>query len=63
MLGGQLFDNRTRGYTGSEDDEVLNQSIRRFDAEAPALQEIAQRYQTTRMLAAPIVTCTPRAIT
>ncbi|MCB0062649.1 MAG: prolyl oligopeptidase family serine peptidase, partial [Caldilineaceae bacterium] len=34
QLGGQPFDNRTRTYSGSADDEALNQAVARYDADA-----------------------------
>jgi uncharacterized repeat protein (TIGR01451 family) len=55
-LGGQPFDNTTRSYTGSDDDALLNQMVRRFTADQAALDEIQAHYQTTGGLAVPLVT-------
>ncbi|HKX30120.1 MAG TPA: hypothetical protein VJ302_20695 [Blastocatellia bacterium] len=55
-LGGNPFDNRSKNYTGSDDDARLNQSIPRYTADQAALNEIKQFYQTSGKLPAPVVT-------
>ena len=55
-LGGQPFDNRDRFYTGSTDDLLLNQGVRRYEADPAALLEIAASYETSGRLASPVVT-------
>lgn len=55
-LGGQPFDNLDRVYTGSDDDALLNIGVQRFGADQPALDEIEAHYQTTGILAVPLVT-------
>jgi pimeloyl-ACP methyl ester carboxylesterase len=56
VLGGQPFDNTSRWYRGSLDDETLNAEVARFAADAVALQEIEDHYQTTGILSVPLVT-------
>jgi pimeloyl-ACP methyl ester carboxylesterase len=56
VLYGQPFDNMDRIYTGSYDDEALNAGIERFSADQAAIDEIEANYQTTGVLAAPLVT-------
>jgi pimeloyl-ACP methyl ester carboxylesterase len=55
-LGGQPFDNRSRVYSGSNDDVALNRGVVRYDAAAAALDEIEAGYQTSGSLALPLVT-------
>jgi pimeloyl-ACP methyl ester carboxylesterase len=55
-LGGQPFDNLDRIYTGSDDDAQLNLWVQRFGAGQAALDEIDTHYQTTGILAVPLVT-------
>jgi pimeloyl-ACP methyl ester carboxylesterase len=55
-LGGQPFDNRHRFYFGSSNDFLLDLSVKRFAAEAAALNEVNANYQTTGHLSAPLVT-------
>jgi hypothetical protein len=55
-LGGQPFDNRLRWYYGSFNDLRLNRDVERFSAEAAALAEIKDHYQTTGKLSSPLVT-------
>jgi hypothetical protein len=55
-LGGQPYDNRTRIYSGSSNDLLLNLKVARFSADANALAEIAAHYQTTGKLSRPAVT-------
>lgn len=54
-LGGQPFDNRDRQYSGSLNDTLLNAGVKRFKANAAALQEIAANYETSGVLARPLV--------
>lgn len=55
-LGGQPFDNATRRYRGSLNDSQLNATVARFTADPAALAEIAAFYQTSGLLAMPVVT-------
>jgi pimeloyl-ACP methyl ester carboxylesterase len=55
-LQGQPFDNQTRIYMGSLDDEALNAGVQRFSADPLALQNIDTYLQTTGRLRAPLVT-------
>ena len=55
-LGGQPFDNRTRVYSGSLNDTLLNAGVKRFKAKPAALQEIASNYETSGVLLRPLVT-------
>jgi pimeloyl-ACP methyl ester carboxylesterase len=55
-LGGQPFDNWTRVYSGSLDDNALNAGVARFHADPIALQTIQTRYQPVGQLRAPLVT-------
>jgi hypothetical protein len=57
-LGGQPFDNQDpyREYEGSNDDEALNAGVARFSADPAAQNAIAEHYQTTGKLSAPLVT-------
>ena len=55
-LGGQPSDNQEQVYTGSNDDAHLNEGVLRFSADQAALDEIANKYQTTGKLQAPLVT-------
>jgi pimeloyl-ACP methyl ester carboxylesterase len=55
-LGGQPFDNRHRFYFGSSNDFLLNLLVKRFTADAAALNEVEANYQTTGRLSAPLVT-------
>jgi pimeloyl-ACP methyl ester carboxylesterase len=54
-LGGQPFDNRFRWYFGSTNDLLLNFSVQRFGASPIALSEIADSYQTSGRLMAPLI--------
>jgi pimeloyl-ACP methyl ester carboxylesterase len=54
-LGGQPYENLAREYTGSADDEKLNDEIARFEAEAVALAALELGYQTTGSLEVPLV--------
>lgn len=54
-LGGQPYDNRTRVYSGSDEDAVLNDEIARFDADSTALDAM-QAYETTGLLERPLIT-------
>jgi pimeloyl-ACP methyl ester carboxylesterase len=55
-LVGQPFDNLSRIYTGSDDDGALNLWVQRFAADQAALDEIDTHYQTSGILAVPLVT-------
>jgi len=55
-LGGQPFDNRSRTYSGSDDDAALNQGVARFDADQAALDAVATGCETTGLLHSPLVT-------
>jgi hypothetical protein len=58
-LGGQPFDNQDREYSGSNDDELLNDAdlgVERITATQAALDEIEAHYQTTGKLSVPLVT-------
>jgi len=55
-LGGQPFDNRFRIYLGSTDNLRLNLDVERFSADPAALRQIAEFYQTSGSLPAPLVT-------
>ena len=54
-LGGQPFDNHDRHYTGSSDDERLNQAVERFTP-SPDVIEAMRAYETTGKLQVPLVT-------
>jgi pimeloyl-ACP methyl ester carboxylesterase len=55
-LGGQPYANQERVYSGSNDDEALNQGVARFSADQAALDEITTRYRSTGNLRIPLVT-------
>ena len=54
-LGGQPFTNRDRIYTGSADDNQLNQSVARYAADQSALEALTA-YETTGNLIRPLIT-------
>ncbi len=54
-LGGDPFDNRSRWYSGSLNDWLLNFKVARFSAAAAAVNEMA-KYQTSGNLRRPLVT-------
>jgi pimeloyl-ACP methyl ester carboxylesterase len=54
-LGGQPFDNLTRWYWGSKNDFRLNRKVARFGADPAAQAELESRYQTSGVLASPLV--------
>jgi alpha-beta hydrolase superfamily lysophospholipase len=54
-LHGRMYDNRGKVYFGSDDDAKLNRDVRRFSADAAAVQEM-RRYQTSGRLSVPLVT-------
>ena len=54
-LGGNPFDNRTRLYSGSLNDRLLNQRVQRFSADPAALTAL-RAYQTSGVLTVPMVT-------
>ncbi len=55
VLGGQPFDNQSKKYKGSEDDEHLNNAVPRYQANALAVEELQRHYQTSSTLLAPLV--------
>jgi hypothetical protein len=55
-LGGFPFDNRFRWYGGSDNDLLLNIFVRRAGADPAALQEMQVHYDTTGVLARPLIT-------
>ncbi|MDO8705785.1 MAG: hypothetical protein Q7J84_12655 [Sulfuricaulis sp.] len=55
-LGGFPYDNRSRVYTGSDNDFVLNLLVPRLRAEGTALTEMRTHYNTRGQLAVPLVT-------
>jgi pimeloyl-ACP methyl ester carboxylesterase len=55
-LGGFPYENRTRHYTGSDDDVLLNQSVARVTADPSALAAMNQFYRTTGILQRPLIT-------
>lgn len=54
-LGGQPYANGARVYSGSADDEALNQGVARFDAEPTTLAAM-EEYETTGLLTRPLIT-------
>jgi pimeloyl-ACP methyl ester carboxylesterase len=54
-LGGQPYDNTTRVYQGSSQDDALNAGVTRYAADAVARAEIADRYEATGRLQRPLV--------
>jgi len=54
-LGGNPFDNRTRWYSGSLNDFLLNLRVARFTADPAALSAMSA-YQTSGQLKRPLVT-------
>lgn len=55
-LGGKPYDNRDRIYTGSLDDDLLNEGVKRYKAQQAALEEIAMKYETSGVLTRPLIT-------
>ena len=55
-LGGNPYDNRDRQYTNSSNDPLLNTGVKRYKANAKALKEIADNYETNGQLQRPLVT-------
>ena len=55
-LGGFPFDNRTRRYSGSDNDLLLNLRVLRRSAAASAVQEMRAHYNTTGRLQRPLIT-------
>lgn len=55
-LGGQPFDNIGRIYLGSGEDLKLNLQVQRLPADPAAVAEMQANYQTTGVLAVPLVT-------
>lgn len=56
VLGGIPYDNHDRWYSGSLDDELLNNSVQRVTADPAALEEMHTNYNTTGHLDSPLVT-------
>jgi len=54
-LHGQPFDNLHRVYTGSFSDSLLNFGVKRYAADASAIQEMQINYQTTGNVVHPMV--------
>jgi pimeloyl-ACP methyl ester carboxylesterase len=55
-LGGFPFDNRTRWYTGSDNDLLLNVFVPRISASPVALNAMTSAYSTTGVLRRPLIT-------
>jgi pimeloyl-ACP methyl ester carboxylesterase len=55
-LGGFPYDNRTRWYTGSDNDLLLNGGVIRVAADAAAVTAMTTSYETTGRLQRPLVT-------
>lgn len=55
VLGGQPYDNQGRLFSGSSDDEALNDEIQRFTADPTALTRMDALYETTGNLSVPLV--------
>jgi hypothetical protein len=57
-LGGLPFDNARRTYSGSLDDEALNDGVARYRADRIALRTINKKYTTSGALKVPLETMT-----
>ena len=55
-LGGFPFDNRSRWYSGSDNDLMLNIFIQRVAADPAAVQQMKTFYNTTGVLTRPLIT-------
>lgn len=55
-LGGFPFENRWRVYSGSDDDALLNNLVRRAAADAAAVWAMNTAYRTTGFLLRPLIT-------
>ena len=55
-LGGQPYDNEDRTYSGSNDDDALNEGVEEIPGDPVALAEIEEHYQTSGNLSVPLVT-------
>jgi hypothetical protein len=55
-LGGFPYDNRTRWYTGSDNDLLLNGGVIRVAADSAAVTAMTTSYETTGRLQRPLVT-------
>jgi pimeloyl-ACP methyl ester carboxylesterase len=55
-LGGSPFENRSRWYTGSDNDVLLNIFVPRSAADPAALNTMRASYNTTGVLARPLIT-------
>ncbi|MFN3333971.1 MAG: alpha/beta hydrolase family protein [Caldilinea sp.] len=56
QLGGNPFGNTTRIYTGSLDDNALNQGIYRVAADPAATAKVTEKYETSGVLRVPLIT-------
>ncbi|MBV7337802.1 alpha/beta hydrolase [Chloroflexi bacterium TSY] len=54
-LGGQPFGNDEKIYTGSHDDDALNDGVKRFEADRDAQEELEENYDTTGQIRVPLV--------
>jgi pimeloyl-ACP methyl ester carboxylesterase len=54
-FGGQPYENEERQYTGSTDDEWLNDKIERYTADETARSVIRSKYETTGHIQAPVI--------
>jgi pimeloyl-ACP methyl ester carboxylesterase len=54
-LRGQPFDNQSRVYLGSSNDQLLNQTVERFTADKLALNRIDKKYETSGELKRPLI--------
>ena len=55
-IGGFPYDNTNRVYSGSDDDNLLNQTIPRYHADPAALAEMQAFYNTSGVLERPLIT-------
>jgi len=55
-LGGMPYDNMAKQYMGSADDAALNETVKRYTADAVALDAVNAMLQTSGNLQAPLVT-------
>jgi pimeloyl-ACP methyl ester carboxylesterase len=55
-IGGSVFNNRIKWYSGSDNDVLLNKLVVRSSADAAALAEMNTNYNTTGVLQRPLIT-------
>ncbi len=55
VMGGFMYDNTDRVYTGSLDDTALNAGVERFTGEASAFHYVQTHYETSGVLNIPLV--------